>query len=422
MPNAERDWVERRLPIAAQYNAIAHYNATYDAVAGFGDVDSWVMLLELERPCADSADTSRMRRALHLAERGRRTAAPNPWVGCVLVSPDGEVIAEGFHRRAGEPHAEAHALAGAGPRARGSTAYVTLEPCAHVGRTPPCVDGLIAAGVSRVVVGVLDPDPRVAGRGMAILREAGIQTELGPCAEEVAESLAPYLHHRRTGRAFCVLKSAVSLDGRTAAADGSSQWITESAARSDAHALRAESQAILIGSGTAMADLPALTVRDADPLPDRQPLRVVLDAHARVPATGPLFDARLAPTLVLTSSHAAADRVAEWRAAGAQVAEVPNSRDAGLDLDAVLRLLGERGVLQVLVEGGATLAGSLVRQRLVNRLVLYAGCVSLGELGRPLFGGPGPLSIADARRWRLLGVKRFGQDVRLEYGPCEAIS
>ena len=194
------------------------------------------MLLETPRPAnravAEAEDHLLMRRALVVAERGRRTAAPNPWVGCVLVR-DGQVVAEGFHRRAGEPHAEARALAAAGERARGSTAYVTLEPCAHFGRTPPCVDGLIAAAVRRVVIGVLDPDPRVAGRGVARLRAAGIEVSQDVLASEVVDSLAPYLHQRRTGRAFCVLKSAMSLDGRTAAADGTSKWITSSAARAD---------------------------------------------------------------------------------------------------------------------------------------------------------------------------------------------
>jgi diaminohydroxyphosphoribosylaminopyrimidine deaminase/5-amino-6-(5-phosphoribosylamino)uracil reductase len=372
------------------------------------------LLLPTRAEASSAHDVTFMRRAIRLAERGRRTAAPNPWVGCVLAR-EGRVVAEGFHRRAGEPHAEAHALAAAGALAQGSTAYVTLEPCAHVGRTPPCVDGLIEAGVARVVVGVLDPDPRVAGRGMARLRAAGIQTQADVCGAEVADSLAPYLYQRRTGLAYCVLKSAMSLDGRTAAADGSSRWITGALARADAHILRAESQAIVVGSGTALADLPSLTVRDVADLPEHQPLRVLLDANGRVPAHGPLFDTCLAPTLVITTPRADARRRAEWQAAGADVAEVPSQPAGGLEPRGVLRLLAQRGVLQALVEGGATVAGAFVRAGLVNRLVLYVGGRSLGDSGQPLLAGPGPQTMAEAGRWQLRGVQQFGPDARLDY-------
>jgi diaminohydroxyphosphoribosylaminopyrimidine deaminase/5-amino-6-(5-phosphoribosylamino)uracil reductase len=366
------------------------------------------------RAASPEQDVAFMRRAIRLAERGRRTAAPNPWVGCVLVR-HGRVLAEDFHRRAGEPHAEAHALAAAGTLAQGSTAYVTLEPCAHVGRTPPCVDGLIEAGIARVVVGVLDPDLRVAGRGMARLREAGIQTQPEVCSAEVADSLAPYLYQRRTGLAYCVLKSAMSLDGRTAAPDGSSRWITGALARADAHVLRAESQAIVVGSGTALADLPSLTVRDVDVFPERQPLRVLLDANGRVPPEGPLFDTRLAPTLVITSSRTDAGRRAAWQAAGAEVAEAPTGAAGGLQPRGVLQLLAQRGVLQALLEGGATVAGAFVRAGLVNRLVLYVGGRSIGDQGQPLLAGPGPRTMAEAGRWQLRGVQQFGPDARLDY-------
>lgn len=361
-------------------------------------------------------DVALMQRAVELGELGRCTAAPNPWVGCVLTR-DGHIVGEGYHRRAGEPHAETHALAAAGELARGATAYVTLEPCAHVGRTPPCVEGLAAAGVARVVVGVLDPDARVAGRGVALLRAAGVDVEVGVREGLVAASLAPYLHQRRTGRAYCVLKAAVSLDGRTAAADGSARWITGPRARADAHALRAQSQAVLVGAGTALADLPALTVRDVEVPPERQPVRVLLDAHGRVPARGPLFETRMASTLVLTGPRADRATRAAWTATGAEVQELPTCRDGGVDLTAVLELLGARGVLQVLVEGGATLAGAFVRAGLVDRAVLYVGARVLGEAGRPLFAGPGPTTIAEAGHWRLLGIRQLGDDTRLEYQP-----
>ena len=365
-------------------------------------------------------DEETMARAIALGEQGRRTCAPNPWVGCVLVR-DGEIVGEGYHRKAGEPHAEPNALAVAGARARGATAYVTLEPHSHYGRPPPCTDALIAAGVARVVVALIDPDPNVQGRGVQQLRDAGIEVEVGVGAEAAARSLAPYLHHRRTRRAFCVVKAAVSLDGRTAAEDGSSQWITGRAARASAHTMRAESQAVLVGAGTALADRPSLTVRNVPLAPgETQPLRVLLDAQGRVPAAGPLFDVGLAPTLVVTTSQANPARVETWRAAGAEVVEVPASED-GVDLTETLRLLGERGVLQVLVEGGAALSGALANANLIDRLVVYVGAVTLGERGRPLFVGEGPSSIGDARRWHLAEVCHLGDDVRLCYEPIEAM-
>jgi len=360
-------------------------------------------------------DTAAMARALALGEQGRATSAPNPWVGCVVVR-DEAVVGEGYHRRAGEPHAEAHALGQAGGLARGATAYVTLEPCAHHGRTPPCVDGLVRAGVRRVVVAVLDPDPRVSGRGVQDLRAAGIQVDVGIGADAAAGSLAPYLHQRRTGRAYCALKAAISMDGRTAAADGSARWITGPAARADTHRLRAVSQAVIVGAGTALADMPALTVRDVSPLPERQPLRVLLDARGRVPAVGPLFDPDLAATLVITTSAADAGAVEAWLAAGAKVALVP-ARSGGVDLCAALEELGRRGVLQALVEGGPTVFGAFVRAGLANRLVLYVGARTLSQDGHPLLEGPGARTIADAGRWRLLDVQRLGDDVRLEYEP-----
>jgi diaminohydroxyphosphoribosylaminopyrimidine deaminase/5-amino-6-(5-phosphoribosylamino)uracil reductase len=360
-----------------------------------------------------------MAQAVALGERGRETSAPNPWVGCVVVR-DGRIIGQGYHRRAGEPHAEAHALCQAGEMARGATAYVTLEPCAHYGRTPPCVEALVRSGVARVVVGVLDPDEHVSGRGVADLRAAGIEVEVGVGAPTVAESLAPYLHQRRTGRAYAVLKAAISLDGRTAAADGSSQWISGPAARADAHSLRARSQAILVGSGTALADRPTLTVRDAGRMPERQPLRVLLDASGCVPASGPLFDPDLAPTLVMTSETVDRAAVRAWCAAGADVEILPRAADGpGVDLTCALEGLGRRGVLQVLVEGGARIHAGFARAGLIDRLVLYMGPRTLGAEGRPLLAGPGPRSLADADRWHLVDVRRVGEDVRLEYAPVE---
>ena len=416
-------------------------------------------------------DAAAMAEALALGQRGRLTAPPNPWVGCVLVGPDGDdVVGRGFHGRAGEPHAEVHALRDAGDRARGATAYVTLEPCAHQGRTPPCAPALVDAGVSRVVVALLDPDARVAGRGVEILRTAGITVDVGPGAEAAARSLAPYLHHRRTGHPLCLLKTAASIDGRTAAADGTSQWITGPEARADAHRLRAESGAVVVGAGTALADRPRLTFRNLDfeeGMTPPQPLRVLIDAAGRVPAAGPLFDSTLAPTLVITTSAADQQARKAWAEAGADVVEIgagagwggraavrrgsgpsgpfpmpvsPASATAageagvlsaasairafgalpgGVDLAAALDLLGQRGILQVMVEGGATLHGSFLRAGLADRIVVYTGGAVLGAEGLPLFAGSGPATLAEASRWRLAAVRQVGGDARLDWEPVQ---
>jgi diaminohydroxyphosphoribosylaminopyrimidine deaminase / 5-amino-6-(5-phosphoribosylamino)uracil reductase len=366
-----------------------------------------------------ATDSDLIARAVALGEHGRRSASPNPWVGSVIVDDQGAIAGEGWHQRPGTPHAEVHALEAAGDRARGGTAYVTLEPCAHEGRTPPCADALIAAGVRRVVVALEDPDPRVAGRGLARLRAAGLDVEVGPGASSARRSLAAYLHHRRTGRAWCLVKTAMSLDAKTAAADGSSRWITGAAARADAHRLRAESQAVVIGAGTALADHPSLTARDVDPPADRQPLRVLLDARGRVPAAGPLFDAALAPTLVVTTEAASSEAADAWRAAGAKVESVP-AAPGGVDLEATLDLLGRRDVLQAMVEGGATLHGALLAAGLVDRLVAYVSPTVLGPGGLPAFPQPDVGTIADAEKWRLVAATTLDDDVRLEYEPEES--
>jgi diaminohydroxyphosphoribosylaminopyrimidine deaminase/5-amino-6-(5-phosphoribosylamino)uracil reductase len=354
-----------------------------------------------------------MRRAVELGESVRRRTAPNPWVGCVLVR-GGEVVGEGATEPPGGRHAERVALDAAGDRAQGSTAYVTLEPCAHQGRTGPCVEPLVAAGVTAVVVAVEDPDPNVAGAGITRLRAHGVRVDVGGGRELVERSLAPYLHHRRTGRAYCVLKTAISIDGRTAAADGSSRWITGPEARADAHGLRAESQAVVVGSGTALADRPALTARDAEP-PLHQPRRVLLDARGQVTADGPLFDASLAPTLVMTTDRAPAAAHDAWTAAGAKVEVVgPGPEGHGVDLRDVVRLLGHEGVLQALVEGGATVHGAFLNAQLANRLVAYIAPVLLGSGGRAAFEWHGPASITDANRATVISVDRVGNDLRVE--------
>ena len=324
-------------------------------------------------------DEVHMARALALAGSVRATTAPNPWVGCVVV-PEGS-FDQGAHEGAtappGGPHAEVTALASAGAAARGATLYTTLEPCAHVGRTPPCVEAIIQAGVRRVVIGVLDPDPLVSGRGVGALEAAGIAVTTGVLGTEVTEQLAPYLKHRRTGRPWVVLKLAVTLDGRTAAPDGSSKWITGDAARADVHRLRSVSDAVLVGAGTVRADDPSLTVRlDQDGA--TQPLRVVLGSVSP--------GARIRPAVEL-----------------------------GGDLGGVLDELGSRGVLQVLVEGGAAVAHGFHAAGLVDRYVVYvAPALFGGDDGRPMFAGPGAPTMAELWRGRLVSVAQLGDDLRLE--------
>jgi diaminohydroxyphosphoribosylaminopyrimidine deaminase/5-amino-6-(5-phosphoribosylamino)uracil reductase len=319
-------------------------------------------------------DEAVMRRALELAAGVRGLTSPNPWVGAVVVTPNGASF-EGATQPPGGPHAEIVALRAAGAAARGSTLFSTLEPCSHHGRTGPCVDAILEAGVARVVVAVADPDEQVSGTGLARLRAAGLEVEVGACADEAGALLAPYFKHRTTGRPWVVLKLAATLDGRTAAPDGSSQWITGEAARADAHRLRAESDAVLVGAGTVRADDPSLTVRLVD---GRVPRRVVLGS---------------AP-------------------AGAKVLPAD---EVGGDLGEVLDGLGGDGVLQLLVEGGATVAHAFHAARLVDRYVLYlAPALFGGDDGRALFAGAGAPTIDDIWRGRLVSVERLGEDLRVE--------
>ncbi len=322
-----------------------------------------------------TADEIWMGEALTASLEARTRTAPNPWVGCAIVPAGDDPVVLGATEPPGQRHAEAVALALAGDAARGATAYVTLEPCSHQGRTPPCADALVAAGVARVVIAVLDPDPRVAGLGAAALQAAGVDVTVGVAAAEAEEILAPYLRQRRTGRPLVVLKLAATIDGRIAAPDGSSRWITGPVARADAHRLRAESGAVLVGAGTVRADDPALTTRSADG-PD--PLRLVLGAVAP--------DARVQPAESVTGN-----------------------------LEAILDDLGRRGILQLLVEGGAGVAGQLHRLGLVDRYVLYlAPALAGGDDGLGMFAGPGAPTMDAVWRGRILGVRQLGPDLRLD--------
>ena len=325
-------------------------------------------------------DTTAMRAALSAARAVRARTSPNPWVGAVVVSAEGIVVGTGATEPPGGRHAEVVALDEAGASAMGATIVCTLEPCSHHGRTPPCTDAIISAGVRRVVVGMVDPDEHVAGAGIEALRQAGLDVAVGVLAGEVAAQLAPYLHHRRTGRPYVVCKLAMSLDGGTAAPDGTSQWITGADARRDTHRLRAESDAILVGAGTVRADDPALTVRHVE---GDDPLRVVL-------GTAPA-DARVRPCL-------------EWEG----------------DLCDLLDELGGRGVLQLMVEGGAQVVGSFHRAGLIDRYVLYvAPAVFGGAAAFPAIGGNTAPTLTDLWRGRFDSVEQVGVDLRIEIVPNE---
>ena len=324
-----------------------------------------------------------MRTAIEAASRSRLLSPPNPWVGAVLVSPDGQVFV-GSTQRPGANHAEREVLDRAGAASAGATLYSTLEPCSHHGRTSPCTNAIITAGITTVVYAVDDPDPQVAGSGAAHLEAAGIRVVAGVLAAEVEVQLAPYLHHRRTGRPYVVLKMAATLDGRTAAVDGSSQWITSPEARADAHLLRAESDAILVGAGTVRDDDPRLTIRGivaSDGGPVREPLRVVLGSAPP--------DAAVHPCLEL-----------------------------GGELVTILDELGSRGLVQLMVEGGAQVAGSFHRAGLVDRYVIYlAPALMGGDDGRGIFAGPGAGTIDDVFRGAIVGARSVGVDLRVDLHP-----
>mmetsp|Transcript_42921 Transcript_42921/g.100220 ORF Transcript_42921/g.100220 Transcript_42921/m.100220 type:complete len:379 (-) Transcript_42921:22-1158(-) len=373
----------------------------------------------------EETDVKIMLRAVELGEQGRRITAPNPWVGAIVVDADGNVVGEGFHKGPGCPHAEVEAFRDA--EANGvtdfseTTIYSTLEPC-HRGpgkRTGPCDELVVSKGVKRCVIGHVDPDENFGGAGVKFIRDAGIQVDVGIAEEPVRHSFRSYLHHRRTARPYVVLKIATSLDGRVACADKTSQWITQAPARQDAHRLRAESQAVLVGSGTALADRPSLTVRlDGEPAPAKPPLRVVLDSKGQV-TDGPLMETSAAPTLIFTSHERCSEMAKErWRSCGVDFCEVPLVDDH-LDLDAVLTALGARGVLQLMVEGGAVLQGQLLQRNLVQELRVYFGATMLGSTAQAWAQTPLTSTITEARFWTLRGLRQVGNDVCLEYERAE---
>jgi diaminohydroxyphosphoribosylaminopyrimidine deaminase/5-amino-6-(5-phosphoribosylamino)uracil reductase len=358
-----------------------------------------------------ATDHQHMARAIQLAARGMYTTDPNPRVGCVIVKDD-RVIGEGWHERVGEAHAEVHALQQAGEQAKGATAYVSLEPCCHHGKTPPCSDALIAAQLGRVVVAMQDPNPQVAGNGMRQLTEAGIQVELG-LLEAQAKALNPgFIQRMQTRRPYVRNKLAMSLDGRTAMADGESKWITDEAARQDVQRLRARSSAILTGVGTVLADDPALTVRL--PETERQPLRVIVDTNLSTPLTARLLQ-EPGQTLIMTA-NADEDLHEALRQVGAEVVQISSDGQA-IDLHVVLEKLAERNINEVLLETGATLSGAMLEAKLIDEMVIYMAPLLMGDNARGLYRLPHLHHMVDRIELEIRDVRPLGKDLRITATP-----
>ncbi len=355
-------------------------------------------------------DLDHMRAALSLARRGLGATWPNPAVGCVIVK-DGRVVGRGWTQSGGRPHAETEAIRRAGEAARGACAYVTLEPCSHHGKTPPCAEALMAAGIVRCVVAVEDPDPRVSGAGIDALRQAGIEVVVGPGAEEAAEINAGFFLRVGAGRPLLTLKTATTLDGRIATHTGESQWITGEAARAAAHRLRADHDAIMIGIGTALADDPMLTCR-LPGLGDRRPVRIVFDSRLRLPLTSRLVvTAPEVPTWIVCLASADAARRQAFADCGVRLIMAETDDDGYPDIVAALRALGQRGLTRVLVEGGAHLAAALLRRDLVDRLAWFRAPRLIGGDGIPAAVGFGVDRLAQAPQFRRMAANSVGEDV-----------
>jgi diaminohydroxyphosphoribosylaminopyrimidine deaminase/5-amino-6-(5-phosphoribosylamino)uracil reductase len=351
-----------------------------------------------------------MQAALTLARRGLGTVWPNPTVGCVLVK-DGAVVGRGWTQPGGRPHGETEALARAGARAKGATAYVSLEPCCHHGKTPPCTDALIAAEIARAIVTIEDPDPRVAGHGIAKLREAGIAVELGLCADAASEINAGFLTRMAKGRPLVTLKLATTLDGKIATATGESRWITSEPARNRAHLLRATHDAVMVGVATVVADDPLLTCR-LPGLEGRNPVRIVVDGGLRVPLTAKLIaQAREVPTWIIHRPGVGAARLQALRDCGVEVLEAPVSKSSEMDLTVAFAELGKRGLTRVLVEGGSRLAGALLEADLVDRLAWFQAPALLGGDALPAVEAFGVTALAAAPRFKRLTLEELGPDL-----------
>ena len=352
------------------------------------------------------ADHEFMARALRLAELGRYSTTPNPRVACLIVK-DGGVVGEGWHRRAGEAHAEIHALRAAGSAARGATAYVTLEPCSHHGRTPPCAEALVSAGISRVVAAMQDPNPQVAGRGLALLTAAGISAECGLLEEQAHELNIGFVSRMTRGRPWLRLKLAASLDGKSALENGVSQWITGSPARLDGHRWRARACAILTGIGTVQGDDPQLNVRDVDT--ERQPLKVVVDSRLELPLSARALNDG---GLLVACATEPREKAAALRERGADIWCLPNN-EGRVDLPALLAELGRRGINELHVEGGFKLNGALLAAGLVDELLLYLAPCLIGDAARGMFDMPALASLQDKRKLLINDVRLVGADLRI---------
>ena len=356
-----------------------------------------------------AADHGHMARALRLAERGLYTTTPNPRVGCVLVN-EGAFVGEGWHARAGEPHAEVHALRAAGELARGATAYVTLEPCSHHGRTPPCANALIDAGVTRVVAAMRDPNPQVAGAGISLLTLAGIRVEVGLLEAQARELNLGFIARMTRGRPWLRIKTASSLDGGTALANGVSMWITGSPARADVQAWRARACAILTGVGTVLTDDPRMNVRDIDT--PRQPLKIIVDSHLRTPPSAQILHG---PTLIACAQVDAVRRAA-LEDAGAEVLCIPGP-NGRVGLSALIGVLALRGLNEIHVEAGATLNGALLEAGLVDEWIAYLAPVILGDTARGVFSLPPMTDMAARPTFSLQDSRQVGGDLRLSLRP-----
>ena len=364
-----------------------------------------------------NADVRHMRSALELAAGGAGWVSPNPLVGCIIVR-QGEVVGRGYHQRFGGPHAEVHALREAGNQARGAALYVTLEPCCHTGKTPPCVDAILESGVGRVIVGMQDPNPQVDGGGLSRLRNAGVDVTVGVCEAEARRLNEAFVKHINTGLPFVTSKSAITLDGKIATRSGSSRWITDEAARGIGHRLRHASDAIVVGIGTASQDDPQLTTR----IPGQRvsnPLRVVVDSTLRLSPRARLADvAEDRRTLVATTEQAAVTKAQALRERGVEVMGLPAQSDGRVDLSTLCQALGERGITSVLVEGGAALTTALLEQRLIDKMVFFVAPKIIGGDGVNVFGPCGVDSMDQALRLRELTSRSVGNDVMLEAYPA----
>lgn len=367
---------------------------------------------------ATAEDYRCMAEALSLARRGLYTTDPNPSVGCVVLDASGATVGRGWHERAGQPHAEPVALQEAGDRARGGTAYVTLEPCSHHGRTPPCADQLVTAGLKRVVYAMEDPNPIVSGAGEQKLLDAGIEVVAGVMAEEAEALNRGYTQRMRHGRPWVRSKIAVSLDGRTALESGASQWITGEAARADVHRWRARSSAVLTGSGTVLADNPSMNARPVDVDDFVPPVRVVLDSMLRTPVDAQLFSVA-GPVLICHCSDDSA-RADALQAAGVELLKVPGHGPGEVRLPDALQALGEYGLNDIFLEAGALLNAGFLNDDLIDELIVYQAGSILGDTARGMFAIPALATMQERRQFRLSDVRQVGDDLRLIWLPREA--